>query len=855
MKLGWPFTWVKKVLNPELAEHIEGDLQELYEDYMVFYPKWKAKLFYFFDCFQMLRPLLLKPFLSNSKLRTMLLHNFKLGYRNLLKYKNYTAINVIGLVLGFSAAITLLRVVQYEGSFDQFHADLDQIHRLGEYTDEYGSYYQTRTPASEKLKEEIPEIVEATRVFSPSFLWLEAEGKMLKNGITYVDPDFATMFSFEVIEGDLKKTLSTKGQIAITLDISKAYFGYEEALGKTLISSDGKTQYTVGAVLENPPANSSINYNLMLSWSHVPEWVKEAGDWQSNFMYSYLKFREGISVASLSDKFAQVGKANFPKDDPSVFITIPFGDFHKETSGNKTTVWTLTIIAAIILIIAFVNFINLLTSQSLNRLKEVAVNKVMGSKRFQIIFQFSVESALLFFISGIVALAISLAATNSINSYFGLHLLVSSSITTQLFIFSTLTSTIMGILAGLYPSIYLARKDIIPSLKGDMKKGSQRMVIQKALIVIQYTASIVLIAGAFLIWEQVSFMKSKNLAMDKDNILIVEMDFTSFPNIEKSAEKVKLLKQKLKDQSYIESAAFAWNMPGHYDRNYNEFDDPNGAAKKVHLRQTTIDADVVPSLNLEIVHGENFDATIKSEENVVIINEAAFEAMGWSDLNSRVIKPHGSNEGFSVKGVVKNFHYQSVAEEIEPMIYWYLGPDPVSRMIYVKYAAGKAEETIDFLKDNWSNVGSLASLNYHFLDTTYDELYRSEEKVGAIVSAFSFIGIFLASLGLLALASFTIRQRTKEIGIRKVMGGSNLQIASILSTQFLLLVIVAIAISYPAIWYFGHEYLQSFSYRTPISPLLYVIATIIVIIIGVLSVGLKAYSAASMNPSHSLRDE
>lgn len=855
MKVKWPLTWIKRIIAPELVEHIEGDLHELYIDYMSNYPGWKANLLFYLDCIQMLRPLLLKPLLSRSKFKTMLVHNFKLGYRNLLKYKNYTTINLIGLVLGFSAAMTLLRVVQYESSFDQFHTDVDQIHRLGEYHEEYGTYYQTRTPASEKLKEEIPEITAATRIFSPTLLWLEHGGKMLKNGVTYVDPDFASMFSFEVIEGDLTKTLQTKGQIAITLDISKAYFGYEDAIGKVLVSADGKTQYTIGAVLENPPVNSSIWYELMLSWDHIPDWVREAGNWENTFMNSYLKVQKGVAISSLTDKFLAVSTANFPEDNPSIFQTISLRDYYRETSGNKTTVWSLTIIAGIILIIAFVNFINLLTSQSLDRIKEVAINKVMGSKRAEIVTQFSMESTLLFLISGVMALGISLALTEMINRYLELELIIDSSVPSKLLPLTIIISVTLGILAGLYPSMYLSKKDIITSLKGDLKKGSQRHTIQRVLIVLQYTVSIVLIAGAFLIWNQISFMKNKDLSLDEKNVLIVEVDFTSFPDPEKSERKVMMLKQKLAEQSFIESTAFAWNMPGHYDYNYNEFDDVTGSAKKVHLRQTTIDADVVPTLNLTIVKGENFDPTLKTETNVVLINEAAFEAMGWTDLDNKNIQAYGDNETYRVRGVVKNFHYQSVANNIEPMIYWYSGPDPVSRMIYVRYAPGEVERNIEFLKSHWSSVGSLASLNYHFLDATYDKLYRSEERTGMIVSTFSLIGIFLASMGLLALASFTIRQKTKEIGIRKVMGASKMQIASILSRKFFLLVIIAITISYPTIWYFGNEYLENFSYQITITPVLYIISTLIVITIGVLSVGLRAYAAASMDPSQSLRDE
>ena len=350
-------------------------------------------------------------------------------------------------------------------------------------------------------------------------------------------------------------------------------------------------------------------------------------------------------------------------------------------------------------------------------------------------------------------------------------------------------------------------------------------------------------------------MKNKNLALDKENVLVVELDFTSFNDLEKSAERVKLYRQQIDNQSFIQSTGFAWNTPGYYDENYNEFNDPNGDAKKVHLRQTTIGAGAVSTLGLEIVRGRNFDEKIKTETDVVIINEKAYEKMGWTDLDNKEIVPHGDGKKYRVIGVVKDFHYQSVAREIEPMIFWYAGPDPVSRMILVKYQNGKVEETISYLKEHWDMTGSLASLDYSFLDTTYDKLYKAEERIGLIVGAFSMVGIFLASLGLLALATFTIRQRTKEIGIRKVMGANSLQVAAKLSKTFLALILIAIVISFPLLWYFGNQYLDEFAYRINISPVLFVVSTVVVMLIAVLSVGIKAYLAASLNPPISLRDE
>ncbi|MEO9870668.1 ABC transporter permease [Ekhidna sp.] len=847
---------MRKVLNPQLAEHIEGDLSELYEDYMEYYPKWRVRLLHIRDCLQMLHPLLLKSYVSNSIITNMLLNNFKLGYRNLLKYKNNTAINLVGLVLGLCTSITLYRVVQYEYSFDRFHTESENIYRVAEYHEKYGVYYQTRTPAAEKIKESLPEALAATRLISPSSLWLTYDSKTLKKGITYVDPDFATMFSFQVIEGDLQQTLDSKEQIAISLDVAKAYFGYENAVGKTLVSADGKSQYTVGAVLENAPVNSSIDYELILSWKAIPDWLKDAGDWHNTFMSSYVQMKPGVNPKSLDNKLLQIAKSNFlPEGMGSVFNLVGLEDFHSENTGNKATVQLLIIISGIISFIAFINFVNLSTAQSLNRIREVGIRKVMGSGKAEFIAQFAIESIILCVISGFIAIGISLLLTSQLNIYFSLVLPINLNIAYQITFGTLFIAITMGIIAGIYPSLYLAGKDIIQSLKGDVKKGSQKLFFQKILIVIQYTASIILIAATFIIWNQVSFMKNQNLELDHKRVIVIHLDYTSFTDLEKAAKDVRRFREVTENQPFVESIAFASNTPGNYDQNYNNFDDVNGNSRDIHLRQTNFSAGVVPTLGLDIIKGRNFDEKLKGEKDVVLINESAFDAFGWEDLENKEIRASGDQDTYQVIGVVKDFHYQSLAEQIEPMIYWYMGPDPVGSKIMLQYQKGSIEETIDYLKDNWVITGSMSTLNYDFLDTTFNELYESEERTGLIITLFSIVGIFLASLGLVALASFMIRQKTKEIGIRKVMGASSIQVAQMLSKRFILLVAIAIIISCPLIWYAGNEFLNNFSYRVDIGPLIFIISSFISIAIGVVSVGYRSYKAALNDPVDSLRSE
>lgn len=853
----WPLKWLSKWWLPELVEHMIGDLNEIYEDRLETRTPFAAKMLFYRDCFQLLRPYLFKPIFERSKTYIMIGNHLKIGYRNLWKYRNYSQINLLGLSLGLAASIILYRVVAFENSFDSFHEKKDNLYVLAENSEEYGSYYQTRTPAANKLKEDLPEVIRASRFFNPHSKWLTDGKKKLNYSFTYVDADLSQMLSFEVLEGDLYQALSVKDNIVVSLSMAQSFYANGDAVGQVLTTVDGENQYIIGAVVNDFPGNSSLGFDVLISWKHhAPEWVLNAGNWHNTFMTAFIELQEGVTPTTIQNKLNKISKDNFlPEGDDSVFYPVSFNDFYAEFAGQASIKTLLLIISLSISFIAFINFVNLTTAQSLNRVKEVAIRKVMGSRRKELIWQFTIESVMICGLSTLAAIMISYLAIPFVNDYFDLG--ISTSIT-AMFSFLPVLMVIaffLGIIAALYPSIYLIGSQVSDALKGDALKGSNKMIVQKVLIILQYVASIVLIAGTLVIWRQIDFMKSQNLNIDTEGVIVMDLDYSSFPSGGKAELAIRRMAEEAQRQSFIDKVAHTQKAPGAFYDNYNVFQDVSDLNNELHMRQTSITSQVVDALGLEIVNGRNFDPNSASDSAAVLINESAYKAYGWKDLENKRVRSSGGNRTAPVIGVLKDYHYRALTHEIEPMIHWNMGKEGTGAQMLIRYNQGKAEQTVDYLKEMWSESGSFTALEYYFLDGAFDELYREQEKVGSIATAFALVAITLATLGLFALASYLIRRRRKEIGIRKVMGASIQRITLQLSKSFLQWVLIALVISIPIINFATHEFLTDFAFRTHPGVDIYIIAAIISISMALASVGIRSYTAASDDPVNSLRDE
>ncbi len=853
--------------RPDFAEDLEGDLEELYNERLSRMSHRKATWYYVRDVLLLFRPAIIRPLAFNrlvsSQQPAMYRNYFKTGLRNLLKHRSYALLNIFGLAIGIAAALVLFLIVRYERSFDTFHANHKQVYRLGEQRmgNGGGTYYLTKTPVVPTLIETFPEVIDGTRFFSPDHLRFRYQENICKSQVHYVDSGFVNLFSFEVVAGDLKSTLTHANRIALTESVASKLFGSEPGLGKVLEVVNGEDQFTVGAILADPPANSSLQFKILLPWLSAPDWLAtdREGNWYNTFMTAYVKLTPQADLAALEDKLIPFKDRHFTSDDlPDLrMVILPLADLRGEETDNASIIALLSIIAIITLVIACVNFMNLATAQSLLRIREIGVRKAVGSRRSQLVGQFLTESLLTCLLALLLGVLLVHFTLPNFNQYFDLNLTFRYWQNAPLLAALLTLGLGIGLLSGLYPALFASGMHPVDSLKGNGAHRSSGRVLQKGLIILQYTASILLIAGTLVIWRQIQFMQHQDVNFQKDYVAVVPLYYNNFAfeSEEQAQSALQRMKSELANEATIQSVAFAGNVPGRYSHNYNHF--ARGEAPEqepVSLRQVTVGVKYFGTLKMEIAEGRDFSEKLASDSNAVIINQTAMRALGWSDLQDKFLLTGGSKERHPVVGVVKDFHYESLQHKIEPLVHHYGGPDFVSTLA-VRLQPNAVAEGLDVLEGAYQTLNPYEPFDYFFIDQEFDKMYKAQEQLGLTATLFSGIAVVLASLGLLALAAFATRQRRKEVGVRKVLGASVVQIIVLLSRNFASLVAIAFLVACPLIYYAANRFLQDFAYRIDVTIDVFLIAGVLALLVAGLSVSVQALRAASANPVDSLRDE
>ncbi|MEM6844403.1 MAG: ABC transporter permease [Bacteroidota bacterium] len=866
---GWARQFFRWYCHTDFIEDLEGDLDEVYEERLCQVGRRRANWLFVQDVLLLFRPSIIRRFttysFTHNQYPAMFRNYFKTGIRNLLKYKSYALLNIFGLAVGIAATILLFLIVRYEKSFDKFHSDYPNIYQLGERNTSNGisrEYYLTRTPAFPTMREEYVEVVGGTRFHNDQHN-ITYQDQTLESSVHYVDSSFATTFDFTVLEGDLKQTLQTPNYIALTSETAEKIFGNEGPLGKVLDIDQGEqtqTRFTVGAILDNPPKNSSLQFKILIPWLNVPPSysLEQNGNWYNSMMTTFIRLAPGTDqdafTASL-DPFREKYYTKYEGAETEI-ILLPLEEMRSENAKNQTLITLLSAIALIILAVATINFMNLSTAQSLGRVKEIGLRKVMGSRRAQLISQFLTESTLTSAIALLIAIALVYVASPWVNDYFKIGLTFSFWNDSVLLLTLLGVGLITGLLSGFYPALFVSNFGLTKSLRGEWRRSLSGQFLQKGLIVLQYTCSILLIAGTVVIWRQINYMKTKDLNFEQQNIVGV-WTYNKFKDEEKAKSGLKVLRDELERETIIESVAFSGNVPSKYWFNYNSFyPTEQPAENKLSLRQSWVDDQYFPTYGITFAEGRNFSSDITSDSSAIVINEAAMKAFGWQDIEEKYLRYGCTNcEQHRVVGVVEDFHYQGLQSEVEPMAHFYGGNEPDYTFMSVRFQPGHVVDGLALLKDRWQWLDPIGEVDYFFLDQEFDQLYKSQERIGMTATLFAFIAIIIASLGLLGLAAFATRQRRKEVGVRKVLGASIIQIVVLLSRNFALLVMVAFLLACPLVYYAADEFLQDFAYRVPIRVDIFIIAGIAAILIAGISVSLQAFRAASVNPVHSLRDE
>jgi putative ABC transport system permease protein len=797
---------------------------------------------------------------------------FKVALRNILKYKFFSAINIFGMTIGLTACLMIILYVVDELSFDTFHKNADRIYQVGLHGKLGGQdihVANTCPPMAAALVADIPEVESATRIAGwfgqPSVKY--EDKSFAEEKVYFADSNFFDFFSFRLVEGDPATALKEPNTLVVTPAIAIKYFGSEPALGKLLtIGADNKT-YKVTGVIEEAPTNSHFTFNMIVS-AESTENLK-AGIWLNNFMYTYYLIRPNTTVNVVNAKFEglvekYIGpemerfmgttfKAMKEQGGAYGYYSTKLTDIHFDTisqgpldpAGNMMYVYFFGGIGMFILVIACINFMNLSTARSAGRAKEVGLRKTLGSLRGQMIYQFLSEST----IYSLAAVVLSLIACYFLLPYFNVlsgKQLTMVAFGTPLFI-GGLVGLILfvGVIAGSYPAFYLTSFSAVEVLKGKVRAGMKSKGVRSFLVIFQFALSIFLIIFTAVVYQQIQFMQEKNLGIDKNNILVLR-------STGRLGNNKEAFRNALTQQTGVVNVSYTNNsFPG--VNNTTIFREPGGEQDHI-MGVYSADYEHQDVMKFDLKEGRYFSKDFPSDSMAIILNEAAIREFNFIDaLNSEVMYNDNGSEfkKYKVIGVMKNFNFESFKAEVRPLALL-LSKD--ARNVMIRYE-GSPAQLVENVGKLWKEHANNEPFEYEFLDESFDQLFRSEQRMGTIFSVFSGLAIFVACLGLFALSAFTSEQRTKEIGIRKALGASSASLTILLSKEFTRLVLIAFVPAAAAGWYVSNSWLQDFTYRIEINPFILLASGVAAIIIAWLTVSFQSIKAAVSNPVDSLRYE
>jgi len=792
----------------------------------------------------------------------MIKNYFKIGWRNLVRNKAFSAINILGLAMGIACSLIIMLWVQDERNVDAFHANgkyLYQVYERQYYDGKVEASYPTQGLLAEELKRVIPEVQYASSLEHASppgtLNTFEAGDKINKMEGFFAGADFFSMFSYPLLQGKPGTALNTQEGIAISRKMAEQFFGSpEKAIGKA-IRYENKEELLVTAVFENLPANSSQQFDFLRSWiAYVKEneWVH---NWGNTSPVTLVQLRSDADHVKVEAKIKDFIYRYQPKDKaflmelalqpyPEKYLHSTFKN-GKIDGGRIEYVRLFTIVAIFILLIACINFMNLATARSVKRAKEVGVRKVIGASRSILIKQFIGEAILLTFLSTIIAVCIAAVSLPAFNSLTGKQLslpLAQPSFWAALFGLLILT----GFIAGSYPALFLSSLNPVRVLKGSLKFNWGAIFFRKALVVFQFTLSIILIVGMIVIYRQMDYVQTKNLGYDRENLVYIPIEGDL-------VKKYDVFKEEAGKMPGIITISKMRNSPTVIEHHTNSIGwpgkDPN---LNVSFADAVVGYDFVKTMNLKLKEGRDFSKDFGTDSTSYLLNETAVEKIGFQNpIGQQVV--WGNHPG-KVVGVLKDFHFNSMHQAIEPLIArldenWNWGT------ILVRIKAGKTKQAITGLEKICKDLNPKVPFSYQFSDLEYARLYKSEQVVSKLSNYFAFLAIFISCLGLFGLSTFVAGQRTKEIGVRKVLGASVPNIIALLITSFLKLVAIAIVIAVPISQYAMGRWLENFAYKIDIGWWMFAVAGIIAVFIAMLTVSFQAIKAAIANPVKSLRIE
>jgi putative ABC transport system permease protein len=803
----------------------------------------------------------------------MFTNNLRIAYRTLMKNRVFSFINILGLAIGMAAFLFIVQYVRFERSYENSHRNADNILRLSaEFYN--GTEYvmtdcETYAPLGPLLKEKMPEVVDFVRLYGVDGLISVKAGtkNFLETGIYWADPSVFNVFTHPVVHGDPKKALIAPFEVVLTESMAKKYFGRSNVIGESI--EVDKNTFQIKAVIADVPANTHLKFSFLLSrlsFKTVKPWYPD-DRWHNNNEYTYVLTVPGTDLKAFNMKLMDLWSSELKNIVPEErFVAEPINDIHlysnnpydPEPGGNAQAVYYFTLIALFIIAIAWINYVNLSTARAVERAREVGIRKVMGSLKIQLVLQFLAESFIINVIAGVLALVLFQVTFPFFRTLSG-QPLPFNLMEDQLLWFLLFGLISAGtLLSGIYPAFVLASFKPAVVLKGKFQSSSHGQLLRKGLVIFQFSATVVLLISMCTVYLQVQFMRNQDLGMNIDQTLVLTGKQLNVSDSVFRQTSQALKNELLKDPS-VRSVSRSESLPGDprelSTTTINRLGEVPAGNRGYLYYFFRVDADYVQTMSMTLLAGRNFENGLPNHDQV-LINEEAAKLLGFSSaeqaVGSKLTFNTRGREGSTVIGVLKNFYFRSPKEAHLPMLFYYGEP---SAYFAIQVKTQDMKQTIASVKSAWSKIYPNTVFNYFFLDDKYDQQYRADAQFGSVMAAFSGLVIFIACLGLFGLSSYTITQRTKEIGIRKVLGASVAGIVRLLSLDFAKTVMVAALIALPIAYFAMEQWLSNYFVRITLNAWIFVFAIAMILLLAIVTVSFQTIRAAIANPTDSLKQE
>jgi putative ABC transport system permease protein len=796
----------------------------------------------------------------------MIRNYLKTAWRNILGNKFYASINVAGLTVGLVVGMFMLLWVQDELSYDKFNSKADNIYKIGIVGGTGISkqiFNNIIAPVATFAKNEVPQVQDAVRIMTLGSAPFRYKDKVFyEDNFAFADPSYFSVFDFNLIKGDKNHPFQDNSSVVITEEMAKKYFGTEDPIGKVVTLGQDE-QLKVTGVIPNYPENSSFKYRILMPLSRFNDlaYIKNKktydnktfissmdADWSMFGFQTYLLLKPGtkVDVVALEKKLQAIHERNKPEDAPVPYLTQPLLKMHlyqaDGTDGGFSTVRTFGIVALMILVIACINYVNLSTARSMLRAKEVSMRKIIGAGKLQLFIQFMAETTLLFAIAAVFAFALMFVLLPYYNQFSGKELSLGLS---NYNIWACIGLTLLGTLtaSSIYPALLLSSFEPLKALKGRVTVGIGNAAFRRVLVVLQFSVSIVLIIGTLIIGGQLKYIREKNLGYDKENVLSFSMRNGMIPHYD-------VIKNELQKNPAVLSVTRAGRdiITGGSSTGDNDWDG-KPANSNMWFNQVYADKDLIGFFKMNIKEGAGFTGAV-ADSSHFIINETAMKEMGLTNPIGKRLRVQTVNG--TIIGVVKDFHFTTIHHKIEPAVFQYKPND--CWKVYIKTTGAGAQSAITSAQAIWKQYNNDLPFNYAFLDESFKKLYTDDQRTGSLFNMFSAIAIVISSLGLFGLATYSAQVKTREIGIRKVLGASVSRIIGLLATEFMVLIVIAIVIAVPVGWYAMNAWLQDFAYKVNITWVVFMLAGGGATLIALATISIQSVKAAIANPVKSLKN-